>query len=230
MTTARTIVKKAMQKAGVLFINSEPTAEEANDGLDSLNAMLSSWSNDELMCYVRVRETFTLTTGVYIYTIGPGADFDTIRPMFIMEAHLTNNQVNYPLFAATDEYYESLPNKQFQGYPQFYNYNNGFATGTISFYSNPCVDFEFHLLSEKELAQFTLDDDVDLPPGWERALIYNLAIEIAGEYGVEPQASVVNIAGKALSQINVAVAKARTMDYAPLSGYRGNIYNGWYFR
>jgi P22 tail accessory factor len=44
MATARDIIKSAMKKAGLLASQQDPTAAEAEDGLESLNDMGLSWS------------------------------------------------------------------------------------------------------------------------------------------------------------------------------------------
>ena len=51
MTTASDIIKKAMQKVGVLTKSESPSSDESADGLDSLNDLLSSWSNESMFIY-----------------------------------------------------------------------------------------------------------------------------------------------------------------------------------
>lgn len=229
MTTARDIIVKAMQKVGILFKTEQPSADEVNDGLDSLNAMLSSWSNDSLNCVARVLESFTLSAGVSSYSIGAGQTFDTQRPVFIVESHVRISTVDYPLTGVPDEVYQSdIPFKSQQGIPQFYNYSNAYPYGTIRLYPVPSTDYTLFILSEKEITQFSLDDTVNLPPGWEMALIYNLAMILAPEYGQQADPVTVQIAADSKSAIRRAIAKNRTMDAEPQLNPAGNIYNGWY--
>lgn len=229
MTTARTIVKKAMQKAGILTKTETPSADEANDGLFALNNMLSSWSNDSMLIYTRSWQTFNLQANVREYTIGPGQTFNTERPIFIPEAYVQQSGIDYSLSIISDEVYNNfIILKTQQGIPQFINYDNGYPTGKIRIYPVPTSGFTIFILSEKELAQFELDDEVSLPPGWERALIYNLAMELAPEYGQQPDPAVAKIADDSKGAIQRSILKNRNMDAQPMSNFGFNIYTGYY--
>lgn len=43
MATARDVITSALKKAGLLAAGTDPSAEEATDGLESLNDMAASW-------------------------------------------------------------------------------------------------------------------------------------------------------------------------------------------
>ena len=87
-------------------------------------------------------------------------------------------------------------------------------------------------MSVKELTQpATLATELVLPPGYLRAFKYNLACEIAPEFGVEPSATVQRIAmtsKRNLKRINNP-NDVMSMPY-PLVGARQkyNIYSGNY--
>lgn len=232
MTTARTIIRKSLQKIGVLFKTEEPSADEANDALFSLNAMVSSWSNKSMLIYARVRETFTLQAGVGTYTIGPGGTFNTIRPIEIISAYSSSGTIDYPIELISDEEYANIGYKSLQApWPEFMNYSNGYPLGTFYFVNIPSGNFPFTLYSEKELSQFsTLDADVELPPGWEQALIYNLAIMLAPEYGQQIDQTLVAIAKDALTSIKTAIIRNRDMDFPYDIDNTQNIYSGWFYR
>lgn len=229
MTTARIIIKKAMNKIGALVKNEAPDADEANDALDSLNAMIASWSNDSLNIYARTWETFTLTSGQKVYTIGDGAaDFDTVRPMTILESYIKIGVISYTLNIITDEAYNDIDYKDLQNIPDSLNYDNAYPIGNIRIFPVPSSNYPIFLLTEKELTTFdTLDTELSMPRGTERALIYNLAMELAPEYGEQPDASIVRIAGQSLGLIRTTVAKVRTMDAYPINLRVRNIYTGW---
>lgn len=229
MTTARQIVRKAMQKAGILTKTEDPSADEASDALDALNNMLSSWSNDSLLIYARSWETFNLSGGVGEYTIGTGQTFNTSRPVFIPSAYVRQAQTDYNLSIVSDEVYNDyIMQKSTPGLPQFLSYDNGFPVGRIRVWPVPSTSYQLFLLMEKQLTQFALDDDAQLPPGWERALIYNLAVELAPEYGQQVDAVTVEIAERSRANIQRSIAKARSMDAQPMGVYGFNIYTGYY--
>jgi hypothetical protein len=99
--------------------------------------------------------------------------------------------------------------------------------GTINIYPTPTTG-TLHIRSEKQLSQLpTLDTDLEFPPGWERALVYNLAIEIASEYGQPVDQASYQIAMDALNKIKTAVARNKKMDMYAYNGSNRNVYTGW---
>jgi hypothetical protein len=62
-------------------------------------------------------------------------------------------------------------------------------------YPVPIRDLEWHFISVDELSQpATLATALTFPPGYLRAFVYNLAMEMAPEFGVEPSPQVRRIA------------------------------------
>lgn len=227
MTTARTIVKKALQKIGVLIKQEDPSADEANDALDALNAMLSSWSNDSMTIYARVWETFNLVAGDGEYTIGTGGDFNTSRPLTIVDGYTRLVVDDYHLRVVSDEVFAAIQNKTTPGRPEALNFDNAFPVAKIRLWPIPNVEYTLHIQSEKELSQFTLDTTVSLPAGWERALIYNLAIDLAPEYGQDVPDSVVKIANESKGLIMRQINKIRGMSPRPIEIGRSNVYTDY---
>lgn len=227
MTTARTIIKKAMQKVGALVKSENPSSDEANDGLDALNALIDSWGNDSLNVYARAWETFPLTSSAS-YTIGTGGDFNTVRPTNIVAAYLRSGTVDYPIEVIDDEAYSTIVFKSLQGISYFLNYDNAYPLGIIRLYPVPSGSYSIFLLTEKALTQFTdLDTNLSMPPGTERALIYNLAIELAPEYGQQVSGEVASMAAESLGLIRTKVAQVRGMDAYPKNMTVRNVFSGW---
>jgi len=213
MATARNIVKKALQKVGVITKDEEPSADETQDGVDTLNALIDSWSNESLMVYASAWETFTINSGDAEYTIGTGGDFNTTRPLFISAAYVRQGNTDYALGRMSDiNYNNDIITKNTLGIPEFYNFDNGFPLAKIRLYPVPSIGLSLFLLSQKKLSDFDIDDEVELPPGWERAIINNLAVDIAAEYGQEIPESTAAIAKSSLANIKISVAKNKTAD------------------
>lgn len=228
MTTARTIVKKAMQKLGVLTKTEEPSADELSDGLSTLNAMLSSWSNESLFVNARVWEDFTLTAGTYEYTIGTGMTFNTARPIVIVTAFARQSTIDYAMDIIPDDVYNQfIAQKTVPGRPRFLNFDGGYPTGKIRLYPNPDTTYTLRILSEKELSSYTIDQTVQFPPGWELALQYNLAVLMAPEYGQTVTQELFTIARETKAAIKDAVARTRPITAQPGVANKYNIYTGW---
>lgn len=227
MTTALGIITSAMRKAGVLTKGETPSADEAADGLEMLNDLLASISNDSMTVYARALNNFTLSGGVSTYTIGTGATFNTSRPIKIISAYVRSGGVDYPLFIINDEEFATISMKSTSGIPEFLNFTNEFPTATIKLYPVPSTGYEIFILSEKQLTSFALSDTVELPAGWRRMLIYNLAIELAPEYGQPASAEVIQIAKDSKAEIRTAIMYAKSMEWDSGVNTVGNIYSGW---
>lgn len=229
MTTARTIIRKAMQKAGILSKTEVPPADEANDALDTLNDLFSSIANETLMTHVRSVEGFTLVAGQAEYTIGAGANFDTARPVSIPSAYIRSGNVDYPLTVVADTTYDrNASTKDIQSIPEFFFFDNGFPSAKVTLYPTPATAYQIFLRMEKPLSTLALDTVIELPPGWTLYLTYKLATLLAPEYGQQVDPEIKETANQARENIMLSVAKARTMDAVPIGSIRtGNIYTGW---
>ena len=80
-------------------------------------------------------------------------------------------------------------------YPQVMFVNMTFPDITLSVYPVPTKEMEFHFVSVQPLAvPATLETELEFPPGYLRAFRYNLALELAPEFNVEPSNEVRRIA------------------------------------
>lgn len=70
--TALSIIKSGMRKAGILSEVESPTSDQSADALETLNDILSSFSNDGLLVYAHTTENFSIYGGIGSYTIGSG--------------------------------------------------------------------------------------------------------------------------------------------------------------
>jgi hypothetical protein len=230
MTTALGIIKSALRKSGVLVMSQDPSADEAQDTLEALNDMLASWSNDSLTVYARTFENFPISAGTAAYTIGSGGTFNTVRPVRIVSAYARLSNIDYPIKVTTEENYDAVTYKANASIPTFMTYSNGYPLATITLYPTPATGYTLYLRTEKPLTEFaSLNTTVDLPPGWKRALVYNLAIELASEYGQQVAPEVAEIARDSKNEIRRAIMAAKSMQWDTGLGQIENIYTGWYY-
>lgn len=230
MTTTLALITQAMRKAGILTKTETPSADEAQDALTTLNQMLESWSNDSMMISARVIEEFTMVGGQREYTIGPNQDFNTTRPTYVVGVYNRLGSIDYPVSEVTDEVYgEQIAMKNIQARPIFYNYSNSYPYGKFKFWPVPDLSYKTFFIFEKPLSMVGLNETISLPPGWERAIVYNLAAELPTEYGMEPAPSIIQLADSSKDAIRRAILKSRTMDANPLAvNTTNNIYSGWF--
>jgi hypothetical protein len=201
MPTAFQIITRAMKICGALGQNETPTSSEAADGLTSLNDMLDSWNTDRTYIYTVDQNTVPVVNGQAVYTIGPSGDFNITRPVKIEGAFVRINGVDFPIKEINDQDYNSIPVKTNGGIPMYYYYDAAFPVGTLYLYPVP-TEGDLYVDIWQQLTQFTdLYTDLSFPPGYNRALNYNLAQELAPEYPVDLPPQAVQIAAESLANI-----------------------------
>lgn len=197
MTTVRDIVTRSLRLIEEVGAGQTARAEDANDALVALIAMLDSWSIDGQLVFTETVEDFSLTGNDGSYTIGTGGDFNTTRPLKIRAATIVepSGTDRTELEVLSMEEYAYQTDLTVTGRPQRVYYDANYPTGTLRFHPVPSQTYTVTLYTEKPLTNFTtVNDTVTMPPGYERALAYNLAVEIAPEFGKQASPAVSRIA------------------------------------
>lgn len=203
MPSATQIITKALKIAGVLGESETPTAEQASDGLVSLNDMLDSWSTDETYIFTIESQTFPLVDGIKQYTIGVGGDFDTARPIMINSVVVNLDGITYPLQMIDAADYSTIAFKENNtGIPQYFYCDFAFPLANIYLYGLPSQNLTITLGIQKQLTTFAnLTTQYTFPPGYNRLLNYGLAMEIAPEYGMSMSPEAQFIASEAKANV-----------------------------
>lgn len=228
MGTARDLIKNSLRLIGSISTGETLSADEAVDGLLALNNLVDSWSNEKLIINQFVREEFTLTSGTQSYTLGATGALVTSRPIKIESASLEiqgASPYEVPMEIIDFDEWSRISDRSIQSsIPTKLYVEGSFPNSTIHLWPVPASANKVVLYSRKPIASFALvDDNVSLPPGYLRALTYNLAIEIAPEYGKEPTSTVVMIAREAKENIK------RTNSQSYIMGFDNGISNRNYF-
>lgn len=187
MATAGDIITRALRSLSVLAQGESADSDQLSDGLVSLNDMLVAWSNERLTVYKTVQESIALVGGQSAYDIGSGAtSINTVRPIKIEGAFIRLGGVDYPLQILTREQYNEISNKSLSSdLPCALYYDPGFPTSNIRIYPAP-TGGTLYFDSWKPFSAFsTVSDAVSLPPGYDRALRLNLAVEMMPDYQVQ---------------------------------------------
>lgn len=229
MATANDIINRAMRIAGILGESEIATAAQAADGLTSLNDMLASWQIKRGLIFHTKEISFSLIADQSTYTIGSGGDFNTTRPDYIEYAYIQKSGIDYPVEIVTLESFKGITSKTVDSdLPDHLYYETAFPLGKLHIYPTPSEANTLYLNVWNVVQSFSaLTDAVSLPPGYERAIKYNLAAEIAPEYGVSITPEAAKIARD--SKMNIIRRNARPvvarMDAGIVrSGDRYNIY------
>ena len=234
--TAGGQINRALRLLGILAEGEAPTAAMSNDALMALNQMLDSWSTERLSVFVTQDQIFTWPAGQISRDLGPTGDFVGTRPILIDDSTYfrdPSTNVSFGIKFINQQQYNGIAVKTVTStYPQVCWINMGFPDATLTIYPRPTRDLEWHFVSAQELTQpATLATVLAFPPGYLRAFTYNLAMEFAPEFGVEPSPQVTRIAmtsKRNLKRINNP-DDVMSMPYAIVATrQRFNIYAGNY--
>jgi len=212
VNTARDLIKKALKRINVISSGEEPSADVAEDALDIFNDMLAEWQLSNYLKLSDIEESKTLTIGDGLVTIGAsGGDWTTVCPLTITGAFISDGATDYPEFSIlTREQYNAITSKDVSGRPDRLFFDPGETQqaarlGTIKLYPIPDKAYVLNIVSDKPFTQFsTLDDSFTFPDQYRRALILNLAVDLAIEFQKTVVAELKAEAMEAKEQIRTA--------------------------
>ncbi len=142
-------------------------------------------------------------------TSNSGGDWPTIRPVRIEDAYviwndpLSSQAVDIPMVNMTYEEYAAITVKQTPSTFAFAFYDdNNYPLKTISLWPIPTGSTNIRLWLRMPLVDFTdLNAILTWPPGYERAFRFNLAIELAAEFGKDIPEQVAQIANSTVEDL-----------------------------
>ena len=194
---AQVVINTALTIIGRLGPGRTAGPSESAVALQQLNAMLLSWSSDRFQIYNVGTASYNLVTGQSSYAIGPtAADFAVARPIRIETAGILTTNASSEVIR-TDlkilnqaEYYAIKQKQAKSSLPDALYYDFLFPNGNLVLFPVPTFSGtapKLELGTWTPLATFaTLTTDNSYPDGYERAIAYNLAVELAPLYQQPP--------------------------------------------
>jgi len=234
--TAGDQINRALRLLGVLAEGETPSAATSQDALTALNQMTDSWNTERLSVFSTQDQVFTWPSGSISRTLGPSGNFVGNRPVLLDEATYfrdPSTNVSFGIKMINQQQYDGIAVKTVTStYPQVLFINMTYPDIDMYIYPKPTRELEWHFISVEELSNpASLVTELLFPPGYLRAFVYNLAMEIAPEFGVEPSPQVQRIAmtsKRNLKRINNP-DDVMAMPYAMVANrQRFNIYAGNY--
>jgi hypothetical protein len=216
------LIKAAFRKCGIYASGEAPTAQELADGLLSLQMMLRRWSSKNIAVFVSSVDSITLTASEGQYSWGEGGDITTSRPyQLLTAAFVDSSDVSHSVTIRNEHWYNRVSDKTGSGTPSDVYYRATYPIGML--YVLPVPESAGTLVSTSlkpftETGSFSsLSDTLRFPPNYEEAILYNLVVRIATEYG-KPITS--EVAGLALASYNdlVTANASRLTDTVDVSG------------
>jgi hypothetical protein len=224
---AQIFINTALMLAGRLAPGRAAGPSESTTCLQLLNALLLSWSSDRFSIYSIASGAYALVSAQGSYQIGIGApDFAVARPVRIETAGILSTNaageiVRSPLRIITQFEWSQIPGKGAKSSIADILYFDRAAPIAL-LYLYPIPTFtgaapQLELGYWAPLATFaTLTTDNTYPDGYERAITYSLAVEIAQLYQEDPKvatvaAPILAIATQAVKNIQAVNASAFPM-------------------
>jgi hypothetical protein len=183
MTTASQIITRAAKTLRYLGRDEVLTAQDANDGLIAFNAMLDSWSNENLFSYVVLERSFVLSVAVNSYTIGSGGVINTTRPLDITQAFVRDAGGNdFLMNIKTRDWWNQLGNRSAtitSQIPTDLFYDPQYPLGVINIFPTPLIGYTvFYSSMQQQVDPSALTTSISMPEGYERAYVLNLALDL----------------------------------------------------
>ena len=188
-----------MRLLGVLAEGETPSAATANDALFALNQMIDSWDTERLAVFSTQDQVFNWPSGERTRTLGPTGNFVGLRPVLLDDSTYFRDpqtNVSYGIKFINQQQYNGIAVKTVTStYPQVIFTNMTYPDIEMVIYPVPLRLLEWHFISVEKLDKpALLSTEMSFPPGYLRAFRYNLACELAPEFGIEPSPTVSRIA------------------------------------
>ena len=231
--TIKDLIRQSMLLIGAIGQNEVPTSSEASDALSLLLGIMEAWNIEHNLAYSTVRNEHPLTVGLETYSIGEtGALLTQPRPNVLEKAGLIiagTPSYELPVKVIDVAQYANIVVKTItSSYPTAVYLENAVPNSILHLWPVPSVPSRLVLYSWSALAiDSVLDTVLVLPPGYRRALTYNLALEMASMYGTMPSEVVIRVAMDAKASIKNVNSRAVVLDTdsALLHGSGGGRFN-----
>ena len=198
------IISLALRKLGVLEIGDTPDANSVANAAMTLNLLIKQFNTDGLKLWKISELILPLTASQTMYTLG-GATSDlmydslaptvaiTDKPLKIIQGFYRNLQVtpyiDTPVLLVSKQEYNILGSKFSTGTANTIFYDPRKLNGLLYVYltpdTNSQTNLQMHLVAQMPINDINSATEVpDFPNEWMNCLVWNLADQLAMEYGV----------------------------------------------
>ncbi len=208
------LIASSMRLIGTLASGETPSNDESADVFAALNQMLDSWSTEQVNLYTVKSGSVILQNGVGSYNLNP-------RPVLIRAASMVTAQnLRFPIdLVSAADFAGILERNQAAQIVRKAHCDYAFPASTLAISPVPSAGGSIEYWYWAALTAFlTQQDQISFPPGYLQALRYNLAVQIAPEFGMQADPAVAAIAGQskaALRSLNAQYLSAVVAVDAP---------------
>lgn len=185
LNTPLTIIKLAMQNAGLIQDTDTPDPSQLASYSGRLIGLIKLWQTQGLKLWLDVDTAIPLVAGQRDYVLSPTGDVVMAKPMRVLQAYYlyTASGVQRPITALSWNEWLLLSQRTQQGTVSQYFVNKQATNLTVSFWlvpdSTEASSGMAHLLLQTQVATFiNLTEQMNFPEEWFIALHWGLADEI----------------------------------------------------
>jgi hypothetical protein len=228
---AATIIRRALATLGKVGAGEPVQADLLTDAFATLQEMVDNWKTQRLLIPQLTRVEYQLLPGVTAITIGPGGMIDMETPHDVRFAFMVdtlNPTLERSIPVYNDEAFAQRPYKTLTGLESVTEvyYERTHPRGTLRVPASAAGGtlVLYVLIGLPGFADLTTD--YLLMPGYAKALRYNLALQLAPEYGLQPNGFVFQEAATAIGDIKRLNIRHRILaNYFGGAGGGYNIYS-----
>lgn len=184
-TVVRDLLTSSYRTINVLATGEDMTADMGQDGLEMLNEILEMLNGTQSQVYSIQPIRFPITVAKGAYTLGPGGDWDTARPLGIDRMVFITEANDWPMRELHDQEWQDISPKTLQSsISSGWHDDRAFPLRTINLFPVPSFANRFvDIYRWIELTSAAdLDTIIDFPPLYRRFVRYYTAISLAPEY------------------------------------------------
>jgi hypothetical protein len=223
--TVGDILYKSYRYAGILHGPMRGlSGSEQQEGVMLLNSMLDAYKTERAWIYVVNRFVFPINAGQQQYKIGLDTsggipDWQVERPSVVDRAGFIYSNLNPPVevefIILNEQQWAALSPKELTStIPYMCYYYPTVANGTMELWPIPTVSWQIALYLWVTLSQVSGPDDVlTMPPAYDDALSYGLAVRLAALY---PKLLNPLALGEIKQQAAAAKQRIRTINFPSL--------------
>lgn len=176
---AREVIRSAFMNAKIYSPGETITAEDMQQGEESLNLMLKTWGSKPHL-WIKTAGSLNLVAGQAVYPV-PDA-----RRMVSVRRRISG--IDTPLNALSRQEYDDLPNKAGQGMPVSWYFDPQQSVRSLYVWLVPdaaiAITATLRFTYMRVIQDIdALENDPDVPQEWLEALVYNLSDRLANSYG-----------------------------------------------
>lgn len=181
-----TVVKEALAELNVIQPGASIPAPISTIVLSKLNQIIDNWNAEREKVWAQIFSSFTLVAGLSPHTIGPsGATFTVVqRPVTLDGCSLNLNALTPNVFIPIDvidwQLYQRLSVPSIAtAIPTMVYYETDWPNGKLFFYPVPNFAYAVRLAIRTLMGVVTLNDNLDLPQGYQSAITLTLSEDSA---------------------------------------------------